>query len=350
MHAIGLFAATLKQRVTTPEQRELVQCINDAVSALQCMFDGLLNISRLDSGMLDPTLESCDLAALLKRVAREFQPLAEQKGLNLRVRVCPSWVNSDHMLLGRMLSNLMANAIRYTERGGVLLACRQRQGHWVVQVWDTGIGMSAEQLPKIFEEYYQVGNAERNSAHGVGLGLAIVSGIARRLDYKIEVFSRPGHGSVFNIILPLAQPMPTDRRSTGDRQFGQFNGEHVLIIDDDKAARESLQGLLSSWELDVMSAGNFAQASLALEQDAQASKLKLIICDYRLPQTSGVETIATLRAQLGVQVLAILISGDTAPDSVALMQASSLPILYKPVRPAKLRALITSLLDTGKPE
>ena len=349
MHAIGLFAATLKQRVTTPEQRELVQCINDAVSALQCMFDGLLNISRLDSGMLDPTLESCDLAALLKRVAREFQPLAEQKGLNLRVRVCPSWVNSDHMLLGRMLSNLMANAIRYTARGGVLLACRRRQGHWVVQVWDTGIGMSAEQLPKIFEEYYQVGNPERNSAHGVGLGLAIVSGIARRLDYKIEVFSRRGRGSVFNIILPLAQPIPADRRSTVDRQFGQFNAEHVLIIDDDKAARESLQGLLSSWGLDVMSAGNFAQASLALEQDAQASKLKLIICDYRLPQTSGVETIATLRAQLGVQVLAILISGDTAPESVALMQASGLPILYKPVRPAKLRALITSLLNTGRP-
>ena len=348
MHAIGLFAASLKQRVTTPEQSNLVQRIDDAVTALQSMFDGLLNISRLDSGMLEPNLEVCDLASLLKRVGQEFQPLAEQKGLNLRIHVCPAWVSSDTMLLGRILSNLVANAIRYTEQGGVLLACRLRQGRWVVQVWDTGVGMTSEHLPKIFEEYYQVGNAERNSARGVGLGLAIVAGIARLLDYKIEVFSRVGQGSVFNIILPHALTAQTTcRHHSEDRQPGQFNKERVLVIEDDQAARESLQGLLSSWGFDVCAAANYEQARSSIEQEAEAPAL--IVCDYRLPQTSGVDAIAAIRAQLGVEVLAILVSGDTAPESVAIMQTSGLPILYKPVRPAKLRALITSLLEGGKP-
>ena len=343
MHAIGLFSSTLKQRVTTPEQQELVQRIEDSVTALQSMFDGLLHISRLDAGMLEPNLESCDLAALLKRVGQEFQPLAEQKGLQLRIRVRPALVNSDAMLLGRMLNNLVANAIRYTEQGGVLLACRRRQGQWVVQVWDTGIGMATEHLPQIFDEYYQIGNAERNSAQGIGLGLAIVHRIACLLGDTVEVFSRPGRGSVFNITLPLAQSTPMNRRSNLARQLGQFNGEHVLIVEDDQAAREALQGLLKSWGLNVLSAGNCAEAIAALDQEQVAPVF--IICDYRLPQTSGVITVASIRARLGTEVLAILISGDTAPESVADMQASDLPVLYKPVRPAKLRALISSYLD-----
>jgi len=347
MHAIGLFSATLKHRVNTLEQRELVQRIEDAVAALQNMFDGLLNISRMDSGMLEPYLEPCDLAALLQRIGQEFQPQAEQKGLRLRVRISPAWVSSDLMLLGRMLGNLVANAIRYTEHGGVLISCRRRQGHWLVQIWDSGIGMSTEHLPRIFDAYYQVGNPERNSAQGVGLGLAIVAGIARLLEYSIEVFSRPGRGSVFNIRLPLAVTSQINRRSSNGRNCGQFNGERILMIEDDAAARESLQGLLSSWNLEVMSAADCHQAMAHVEQSAEAPAL--MICDYRLPGRSGVELVAALRARLGSDVQAILVSGDTATESVAVMEASGLPILYKPVRPAKLRALIASLLAGGNP-
>ncbi len=345
MHAIGLFAATLKHRAITPEQHELAQRIEDSVAALQSMFDGLLNISRMDFGMLEPNLQPCDLAGLLQRVGQAFRPLAEQKGLNVRMHVRPAWVNSDRILLERLLNNLVANAICYTERGGVLLACRRRQGQWVVQIWDSGVGMSAEHLPKIFEAYYQVGNAERNSAQGVGLGLAIVSGIARLLHYKIEVYSRPGRGSVFNLMLPIAEATQIKRRSAAERQLGQFNYERVLVIEDDQAAREALQGLLSSWGLDVLTAADHAQAGSRIDQDQKAPAL--LICDYRLPQKSGVDTVAALRKRLGVAVPAILISGDTMPESIVIMQASGLPILYKPVRPAKLRALMTSLLARG---
>ena len=340
MHAIGLFAATLKQRVSVPEQTELVQRIEDSVNALQGMFDALLDISRLDAGMLEAHQEPCDLGALLKRVGREFQPVAEQKDLNLRIHACPAWVNSDAMLLGRIIGNLTANAIRYTQNGGVLVACRRRRGQWLVQIWDTGVGIAPEHLPHIFDEYYQVGNAERNRAQGMGLGLAIVLRIARLLGYTIEVRSRLGQGSVFSIALPVCQPKVDNRRCNVERSIGQFNGERVLVVDDDQAALESMQGLLASWGLVVQPAANFEQAMACIAEHVP----ELIVCDYRLPQTTGVHVVEAIRAQLGQAILAVLVSGDTAPEAVALMEASGLPILFKPVRPAKFRALISRLL------
>ncbi|OFZ69547.1 MAG: hypothetical protein A2Z01_06970 [Betaproteobacteria bacterium RBG_16_58_11] len=341
MHAIGLFSATLKQRVSTNEQAELVQRIEDSVNALQIMFDELLNISRLDSGTLEPRLEACDLAAILKQAGQTFQPLAEQKNLRLRVRACPARVTCDAMLLSRIINNLTANAIRYTGHGGVLIGCRRRQGCWVIQVWDTGIGIAEEHLPHIFEEYYQIGNAARNRAQGIGLGLAIVQRIARLLGYPLEVRSRPGRGTVFSITLPAASDASFERRTSVERVPGQFNGERVLVIDDDFAALESTVALLASWGLTPISAESGEQALDCLQNETAPS---LIVCDYRLPHSSGIDVVRMLREHLEMQIPAMLISGDTGAEAVAAMQASGLPVLYKPVRPAKLRALITSLL------
>lgn len=341
MHAIGLFSATLKLRVSTIEQADLVQRIEDSVNALQIMFDELLNISRLDSGTLEPRLEACDLAAILKQAGQTFQPLAEQKNLRLRVRACPARVTCDAMLLGRVINNLTANAIRYTERGGVLIGCRRRQGQWVIQVWDTGIGIAEEDLPHIFEEYYQVGNAARNRAQGIGLGLAIVQRIARLLGYPLEVRSRPGRGTVFSITVPASLDAPLERRIDAKRAPGQFNGERVLVVDDDQAALESIVALLGSWGLTPIPAESGEQALDRLRNEIAPS---LIVCDYRLPQISGIDVVRTLRARMESEVPAMLISGDTGAEAVAAMQASGLPVMYKPVRPAKLRALITSLL------
>lgn len=345
MHAIGLFSATLKHRVSTPEQAELVQRIEDSVNALQIMFDELLNISRLDSGTLEPRLESCDLAAILKQAGQTFQPIAEQRNLRLRVRACPARVSCDAMLLGRIINNLTANAIRYTEQGGVLIGCRRRQSGWVIQVWDTGIGIAAEHLPHIFEEYYQIGNTARNRTQGIGLGLAIVQRIARLLGYPLDVRSRPGRGTVFSITVPISLDVPSERRTGSERSPGQFKGERVLVIDDDQAALDSIVALLESWGLNPIPAESGAEALTRLQNTAAPN---LIICDYRLPKASGVSVIAALRAQLSVEVPAMLISGDSATESVVNMRTSGLPVLYKPVRPAKLRALISSLLENGK--
>ena len=344
MHAIGLFSATLRQRVSTDEQAGLVQRIEDSVNALQIMFDELLNISRLDSGTLEPRLETCDLAAMLKQVGQTFQPVAEQKNLFLRVRVCPARVTTDAMLLSRIINNLTANAIRYTTRGGVLISCRRRQGNWVIQVWDSGIGIDQEDLPRIFDEYFQVGNEERNRAQGIGLGLAIVERIARLLSYPLEVRSRPGRGTVFSLSLPVATDAPYERRSVAERAPGQFNGEQVLVIDDDYGALESTVALLASWGLTPFSATSGEQALSQLENATP----RLIVCDFRLPQSNGIDVVQALRERLQSPVPAMLISGDTGAEAVAAMQASGLHVMYKPVRPAKLRALITSLLVSSK--
>ncbi len=347
MHAIGLFAATLKRQVGSTPQAELVQRIEESVSALQAMFDGLLNISRLDSGMLEPRLEACDLAALLRHLSDECQPSADQKGLRLSVHTPSAWVSTDVMLLSRMLGNLIANAIRYTEEGGVLIGCRKRGASWLVQVWDTGIGIQEENFPRIFEEYFQVGNVERNRRQGVGLGLAIVSRIGRLLGYPVTLRSRVGKGSVFSITIPAVPAISVQGLDHhAETNLGQFKAERVLVIDDDEGVRDSMLGLLGSWGLHALAAESLEDAQQVLS-DGDFSP-QLIICDYRLPQASGLETVATLRQRLAQagkgSVPAVLISGDTAPESAAQMQTSGLPVLYKPVQPAKLRTVISRLL------
>lgn len=342
MHAIGLFAATLKRQVGNTPQAELVQRIEESVSALSAMFDGLLNISRLDSGMLEPQYEACDLAALLRHLSHEFQPLADQKNLRLSVHARSAWVNTDVMLLGRMISNLLTNAIRYTQNGGVLIACRRRGADWLVQIWDTGIGIAEENLPRIFEEYFQVGNSERNRRQGVGLGLAIVSRIGRLLGYPVTIRSRLGRGSVFSITLPAVAAIGVIPGAAQTETLAcAFQGEHVLLIDDDEGVRTSMSGLLASWGLRAYAAGDLAQAQTLLRDCVP----QLIICDYRLPQASGLETVARLRAQVPHTVPAILISGDTALDSAQAMQSSGLPVLYKPVQAETLRAAIARSLE-----
>jgi signal transduction histidine kinase/CheY-like chemotaxis protein len=343
MHAVGLFAATLRDRVRTPEQLELVQRIEDSLSALHGMFDALLNISRLDAGAVEAHVQPCHLKDLLQRVWQDFQPVAEQKKLYLRVRVCDGWVMSDPMLLGRMLNNLISNAIRYTERGGVLLGCRRRGGQWLIEVWDTGVGIAEDHLPHIFDEYFQVGNAERNRARGVGLGLAIVQKIGGLLGHPIEVRSRPGRGTVFRISVPAGEARSEDRR-TVERSTGQFAGEPVLVIEDDQAALEAMATLLASWGLKPISANNLEQARKALQRCGAIPEA--ILCDYRLPQSSGIAVIRTLIGELGREIPALLITGDTAEESISEMKASGLPILHKPVRPAKLRAVLSAQLQT----
>jgi len=341
MHAVGLFAATLRDRVSSPDQAELVQRIEDSLSALHGMFDALLNISRLDAGAVEAHLQPCHLKDLLQRAWQDFQPVAEEKKLHLRVRVCDGWAMSDPMLLGRMVNNLVSNAIRYTERGGVLLGCRRRGDRWLIEVWDTGVGIAEDHLPHIFDEYFQVGNAERNRARGVGLGLAIVQKISGLLGHPIEVRSRPGRGTVFRISVPAGESRNEDRRA-GERSAGQFAGEAVLVIEDDQAALEAMATLLSSWGLKPISASGLEEAREALRRGTIPG---VILSDYRLPQTSGIAVVRALIGELGREIPALLITGDTAEDSLATMKASGLPILHKPLRPAKLRAMLSAQLQ-----
>ncbi|MEW5893591.1 MAG: hybrid sensor histidine kinase/response regulator [Pseudomonadota bacterium] len=341
MHALGLFIELLNQQLADDQLRGIVQRMQASVSQLEAMFNALLDLSRLDAGAVQPNVRDFDLQPYLRRLIEEFAPQAGQKGLRLRVRLQPVFTHSDPLLLSRILNNLVANAIRYTEHGGVLVACRRRRDHWLLQVWDSGIGMAPEELPRIFEEYYQVGNAARDRQHGMGLGLAIVARLARLLGHELQVQSRPGRGTVFSLKLPLAQ-RPASEPTPGPAPAPRFSGQRILVIDDDPDVLDSMGALLASWGLVPVLASGLETAWGALEQ---AGPPDAVLSDFRLPGAlDGIGVIECLRARYGAALPAALISGDTAPDHVARMNASGLALLHKPVAPSRLQALLAALL------
>jgi CheY-like chemotaxis protein/two-component sensor histidine kinase len=343
MHALGLFTELLHQQLMDEQQLGIVQRMQTSVSQLEGMFNALLDLSKLDAGAVQPNFRDFDLKPYLRKLDEEFAPLAEEKGIALRVHLASAGTYSDSLLLARILNNLVANAIHYTQHGGVLVACRRRHDHWLLQVWDTGIGIAPENLPRIFEEYYQVGNAERNRRHGMGLGLAIVAKLARLLGHELQAHSRLGRGTVFSLKLPVAplavpepppMPLPTPSAS--------FAGQRVLVIDDDPDVLDSMAALLSSWGLKPMLAPNLEAAWAELDRAPDA-----VLSDFRLPgEADGLAAIERLRERFGAELPAALISGDTVPQSVARMNASGLAILHKPVAPARLHVLLTDLLAT----
>jgi len=342
LHALGLFTASLKQLLGTQEQLALAEKIEASVNAQEEMFNALLDLSRMEAGNLKPQVQSFALQNILDRIARDYAAQAREKGLRLAVRPCPYGVRSDPMLLARILSNLVNNALRYTSRGGIVVAARKRGDRVRVQVWDTGIGIDVADLPHIFEEYFQVGNAARNRREGLGLGLNIVQRLCRLLGHSIEVRSCQGRGSVFSLTLPRVDEPGLERRHLPGRDWSRFDRQWVVVIEDDADARDALNGLLTGWDMNVVAAENADIALAAVPADLTPD---LVISDFRLAHgENGIASIARLRRTWGETLPALLISGDTAPESMAAMAASGLAVLHKPVRPAKLRALLRNLL------
>jgi len=342
LHALGLFAASLKQIVSTPEQLVLTEKIEASVNAQEEMFNALLDLSRLDAESLQPQIQTFALQNIFDRIARDYAAQAREKGLRLVVRSSPLEVRSDPVLLTRILSNLVNNALRYTTHGGIVVAARKRGDSVRIQVWDTGIGISEADLPHIFDEYYQVGNAARNRKQGLGLGLNIVQRLCRLLAHPIEVRSSQGRGSVFSLTLPRGDMNDLERRLAPARDWSRFDQQWVVVIEDDPDARDALQRLLTGWGLNVLGAENADEALSGMKGDLVPA---MVISDYRLADgETGIATIVRLRQVWERDLPAILISGDTAPESVATMAASGLSVLHKPVRPAKLRALLQSHL------
>jgi signal transduction histidine kinase/CheY-like chemotaxis protein len=340
MHALGLFAAALKEKITSQDQMDLLRKIEDSIMALEGMFNMLLDVSRLEAGILNAQQQTVLLQPLLARVAQEWGATADEKGLRFRVRTSRLAVHSDPILLSRIVNNLVKNAIRYTEHGGVLVGCRRRGKDVVLEVWDTGIGIAPQHQKRIFDEFYQVDNPERNRTRGLGLGLFIVQRLCRLLGHPIRLRSRPGRGSVFSLTLPGVEMDLEEFVPPGG--VTQFNQEWVLLIEDDEQALAAMRILLEGWGLRVQAAPDLKGAVARLPDLAGPA---LILSDYRLGGgITGIAAVARLREFFGRPVPAALISGDTSQAGVADMEQSGLPVLRKPVRPAKLRALVNHLI------
>ena len=345
-HALGMFVARLAQLQHSAEARQLIENLERSVQALQDMLDGLLDLSRLEAGVIKAQIRAFSLNPVFDQLRAEFSLVAADKGLRLRIRACDVAVLSDPALLPRILLNLLSNALRYTQHGWVLLACRRTvDGKQVrIEIWDTGIGIAPEHHAAIFKEFYQVDNMTRDRSKGMGLGLNIVARSTQLLGHRLQMRSRLGHGTCFSLEVPVAAPdaVPERRAVVRESASDDLTRRCVLVVEDDALAREALVVLLQSWGAQVLQAEDRASA-LASQHDGVVPDV--IVSDYRLPGgDDGMAVIAKVRAAAGVAIAACLISGDIDSALMQRAQEADLVLLHKPVRPAKLRALLRHLL------
>jgi len=348
MHALGLFVAQLRERVRDPETRQIAMQAGVAITSLQELLDAILDISRLDAGVITPELADFRINSLLGRLATAFGPGAAEKGLLLRVAPSRLFVRSDPLLLERILLNLTANAVRYTRRGGILIGCRRRGERVRVEVWDTGVGIAPEQQGAIFQEFYQATSAEHDRDGGLGLGLAIAARLAGLLGSRIELASCPGKGSVFALEVPrAAKPETLAQAAPAAGASESLRGLRLLVVDDDPMVRNAMRSLSMQWGCEVTVAANAEEALSVLASTGQSPDA--LLCDYRLPGAeTGIQVIGRLRAVAHREIPAALVSGDIAPESLRDAKASGYTLIPKPVAPAKLRALVEHLASESR--
>jgi PAS domain S-box-containing protein len=344
LNAARLLVATLQERELPNDNRVLVDRIHTALTGAEELLADLLDISRLDANAVTPDLEDFAARDLLNTLYSEFQPVAQQAGLELKLIDSSHIVRSDSRLLMRILRNFVSNAIRYTETGRVVLGCR-RQGNFIdILVCDSGPGIADHQREEIFREFRQLDNATKGRSKGVGLGLAIVERIARMLDHKIQVKSKVGKGSCFGVRVPLtgrqqhiSTPTVTEALPSG----GKLDRVQVLVIDNEESIRHSMTTLLQAWGCNVITASN---ERLALDA-WHTFQPDIILADYHLDQKeTGTHVLGMLEAETGERTPAIVITADRSDPVRLEINRLGATHLNKPVKPAKLRALMCFML------
>jgi signal transduction histidine kinase len=346
LHALSLYTAALKLKAASGATGEIVAHIDTAVDSLSALVESLLDISRLDAGVVQVEAQSVSVLALLQRIEANYRPVAQEKGLQLRVEGADALVHSDPVLLERLLRNLVDNAVKYTATGSVTLHAEVHGPAVRIMVRDTGPGIPAAERERVFEEFYQIGNPERDRARGLGLGLAIVRRLAQLLGVEVKLESEPGRGATFMVSVPLAADARAALRApaaTVASSSRGLAGARILVIDDEPEVRGGMLMLLEHLGCRVAACGGYDEAEQLLNR--QALGVDLIIADFRLRQNeSGIDTVRRLRARLG-NVPVLLLTGDTAPDRLREAQASGLRLLYKPISPKVLTESMLAALQ-----
>jgi signal transduction histidine kinase len=346
LHALGLFVAQLHRRMRAGERSRILAGIDATLSAMNELFNALLDISKLDAGALSPTITEFPIAKLLDRVDTTFKGAAQERGLSLRVVSSSAWVRSDFILLERIVFNLVSNAVRYTSSGGVVVGCRKRGVNLRIEVWDTGSGVPKDQQRNIFGEFYRLGGQGSDGRAGLGLGLAIVDRLCRLLDHSVSLTSKLGKGSCFSIAVLRVAARPEIREWTAPAHplIEASDRKLVVIIDDDPLVLEGMGGLVRSWGYQLLAVAGTDDETLARVTDRN-SPPDLIISDYHLGgEKTGIEVIESLRRALSAKIPALLVSGDTSPELLRQARASGYHLLHKPVDPMTLRATVSYVL------
>jgi signal transduction histidine kinase/CheY-like chemotaxis protein len=347
MHALNFYLGAMGGLELPPTVRPLLANGQVCARVMDDMFSQLLDVSRLDAAVLPAHRKPFAIAPVLQRLAVQLTPEAKAKGLRLAAAPCSAWIDGDEHLTERILRNFLANAIRYTARGKVLVGCRRRGACLHIGVYDTGIGIAPELHRAIFEEFYQAGNPERDHAKGLGLGLAIADRLAKLQGTQVLLQSEPGRGSVFALELPMvAAPLAAPMESDAVLRTSTAMPEQpcVLALDDDAMIRDAVAALLPQWGYAAVTAGGIEEAAnrLAAENRVPA----LLVCDYRLHgNENGIEAVQRLREEFNADIPALLITAETAPERLQAIAQSGLPVLHKPLRPEALRQALDAALN-----
>jgi signal transduction histidine kinase len=338
LNAARLYTTSLVERKRRGEDGRLIRNVDASLEAVEEILGTLLDISRLDTGAMKPEISVFPVAELLLQLKLEFEPMSKDKGLEFNVHLSSLSVSSDRRLLRRVLQNLISNAIKYTESGRVVLGCRRRpKGQLEVQIFDTGPGIPKEKQKLIFKEFQRL-TTNSVGTHGLGLGLSIVERIGRILNHKVRLNSQTESGSVFSVMLPVAEPRVERRTAPVRIGAGQISGCRVLCIDNEPDILEGMETLLAGWNCSVLKAKDTQEALELVRASSQPPEI--ILADYHLDKETGLNAVQAIRKEMGYEVPAVVITADRSPEVQELIRDEGLKLLRKPLRPAALRAVM----------
>ncbi|GAC19212.1 ATP-binding response regulator [Paraglaciecola arctica] len=344
LHALGLFIGSLKFSHSDQEKVELQDKLETTHGSLTELFDGLLDISKIDAATIETEIQAVAVTPLLQKILQEFEVTAAKKGIQLRLHGKEQYVMSDPLWLERIVRNLLSNALRYTHQGGVLLALRRSKNMVIIQVWDTGIGIPNAQQSHIFEEFTQLKCSQPTGRLGLGLGLSIVQKLSVLLGHQITVRSTLGKGSVFTIEAQIAQTLPQPSASSQLFQDpNSLKGKLILVADDDKQILNAMRLMLQKWGCETLCAKSLTEVKAIIEC---AEKLPdMLITDYQFNDLhTGLDIIQYIKEYISQSIPALMVTGDTSQEKVKLFKDSGIRVLHKPVQQAKIRLMLNHML------
>ena len=345
LNAMQMYIAALQSKVKDKEILRIIEDINSVSISTARLLNALLDVSELEVGAIKPRHEIFSVNNILISIFQSFLPLAKDKELDFRIVPSSLYVRSDPALLERILGNFMSNAIRYTNKGSVLIGCRKRGDKVSVEVWDTGCGISDDQMSLIYEDFYQVENKERDRGKGLGLGLALAKRLADSLEHTIDSKSSLGSGSCFSVSVDLAENKADKNQSEIFMNIMNLSGINILLVEDDIDVLKATKQLLESWGCKVKTARNKDEVMNLIKENPYDNP-DIILADNRLPgDSSGIDITYLIQEKLQASIPCVIMTGDVERNHVQSIIDQGFPVLLKPIQPAKFRAMLSHLIQ-----
>ena len=345
LNAMQMYIAALQSKVKDKEILRIIEDINSVSISTARLLNALLDVSELEVGAIKPRHEIFSVNNILISIFQSFLPLAKDKELDFRIVPSSLYVESDPALLERILGNFMSNAIRYTDKGSVLIGCRRKGSEVSIEVWDTGCGISDDQMSLIYEDFYQVENKERDRGKGLGLGLALAKRLSDSLDHKIDSKSSLGRGSCFSVRVDLAENKADTNQDEIFMNIMSLSGINILLIEDDIDVLKATKQLLESWGCNVKTARNKDEVMNLIKEDPYKNP-DIILADNRLPgDASGIDITYLIQEKLQTSIPCVIMTGDVERSHVQGIIDQGFPVLLKPIQPAKFRAMLSHLIQ-----